>query len=121
MFANIKNGQLVKQAFVYQRRKKICETFLKILWKEGFIIGYTIPKENPKFIKIFLKYIDNKPVINNIKLITRPGKRVYLTTKQIWKMDSTKNLTIFSTSLGLKTIHECKKFQVGGELFIVIN
>ncbi len=121
MFACIKNGQLVKRAFVYQRKKKICETFLKILWKEGFIIGYAISKKNPNLIKIFLKYSNNRPVINNIRLITRPGRRVYLSTKQIWKVNSTKSFMIFSTHKGLKTINDCKKLKIGGELFILIN
>ena len=35
MFSNIKNGQLAKKTFIYQKRKKICEEFLKILWDEN--------------------------------------------------------------------------------------
>ena len=36
MFANIKNGQMSGHSVVFQKRKKICEAFLKILWAEGF-------------------------------------------------------------------------------------
>ena len=121
MFSNIKNGQLAKKAFVYQKRKKTCEEFLKILWDEGFILSYEIDNVNPNKIKIFLKYNNEEPVINSIKLITKPGKRVYYSIKQIWKLDSTKNFIIFSTNKGLKTIIDCKKLKIGGEPFFIIN
>ena len=42
MFANIKNGQLAKRSYINQKRKKLCELFLNILWTEGFIVGYKI-------------------------------------------------------------------------------
>lgn len=118
MFANIKNGQLSRRRVVSQKRKKICENFLNILWIEGFILGYSIDKYN---IKIFLKYNDNKPCINSLKFISKPGHRIYYSIKQIWKIDSTKSFIIFSTNQGLKSIVECKKLRIGGEPFIAIN
>jgi len=122
MFTNIRNGQLTKRSFIYQKRKKLCESFLRILWNEDFIVGYTISKKKEGSIKIFLKYVnDGKPAINNIKLITKPGRRVFYSIKQIWKTDSNKNFLIFSTNKGLQTIEGCKKLKIGGEPFIVIN
>jgi small subunit ribosomal protein S8 len=120
MFSNIKKGQLAKKAFIFQKKKKICENFLKILWNEGFILGYTTDKTNPTTLKIFLKYKNEDPVISSLKLITKPEKRIYFTTKQIWKLDSNKTFIIFSTNKGLKTINDCKKLKIGGEPFIII-
>ena len=121
MFANIKNGQLAKKAFVHQKRKKICEKFLKILWDEGFIVGYKVDNANHDQLKIFLKYNNKEPVISSIKLITKPGRRIYYSIKQIWKLDSNKTFIIFSTHKGLKTIVDCKKLRIGGEPFILIE
>jgi small subunit ribosomal protein S8 len=118
MFANIKNGQLAKRNFIYQARKNICEAFLKILWDEGFILSYQIDSNK---LKIFLKYKNKKPVINNIKLISKPSKRIYWSLNQIWKIDSSKNFIVFSTNKGLKSIVDCKKLKIGGEPFIIIN
>lgn len=120
MFANIKNGQLVKQSFVLQTRKKICENFLKILWDEGFISGYTVDLKTNK-LKIFLKYKNGNPVINSIKLISKPSRRIYYSTKQLWKIKSTQQLIIMSTNKGLKSMADCKKLNIGGEPFISIN
>lgn len=121
MFANLKNGQLAKRSFIYQTRKKICESFLKILWQEGFILGYKIDSDNRNKLKIFLKYKNGQPVINSLKLISKPSRRIYYSTKQIWKIDSSKSFIIFSTNKGLKSIIDCKKLKTGGEPFIVIK
>lgn len=121
MFANLKNGQLAKRNFIYQKRKKICEAFLKIMWDEGFILGYTVDQQNTDQLKIFLKYNNGKPAINNIKLISTPSKRIYWSVKQIWKINSSKNFLIFSTNKGLKSIVDCKKLKIGGEPYITIS
>lgn len=122
MFANIKNGQMAKKSVILGSRKNICESFLKILWDEGFISGYRILAQNHKKIEIFLKYTrSGKPVINSLKSLSKPGKRSYYSAKQIWKLDSSKTFIIFSTNKGLKTINQCKKDKIGGEPFVVIN
>jgi small subunit ribosomal protein S8 len=121
MFANLKNGQLAKRNYIYQTRKNICENFLKLLWNEGFILGYKIDSNDSNRLKIFLKYKNGNPVINSIQLISKPSKRIYWSIDQIWKIDSSKTFIIFSTNKGLKTIIECKKLKIGGEPFIVIN
>ena len=120
MFANIQNGQRAKQDFVLLKRKKICEAFLKILWDEGFILGYTTDINNNK-TKILLKYKNNQPVISSIKFISKPSRRIYCSAKELWKFKSSQQLTILSTNKGLKTFTNCKKLNIGGELFVTIN
>jgi small subunit ribosomal protein S8 len=121
MLANIKKGQLSKRKYIIHEKKKICESILQILWDEGFILGYTLKSDDSKFLKIFLKYLNEKPAINSIKVISKPSRRVFYTIKQIWKLDSSKSFIIFSTNKGLKSIIECKKLKIGGEPFIIIN
>lgn len=112
---------MTKRSFIYQTRKKICESFLKVLWQEGFILGYRIDLKNPNQLKIFLKYKNGQPAINSLKVISKPSRRMYFSSKQIWKIDSNKSFIIFSTDKGLKTILECKKLNIGGEPVIVIS
>ena len=120
LFANIKKGQMSKRNFIYNKRKKTCEYFLQLLWDEGFILGYKINNNSNK-VKIFLKYKNGKPVINSIKLLSKPSRRIYYSINQIWKLDSSKSFIIFSTNKGLKSIIECKKLKIGGEPCIIIN
>jgi small subunit ribosomal protein S8 len=122
MVTNIKNGQLAKRGCVYQTKKKLCESLLQTLWDEGFILGYKTSRKNQNNFKIFLKYYENqKPVITNIKFISTPGRRIYYSVKQIWKIDSSKVFIIFSTSKGIKTLTDCKKYKLGGEPIVIIN
>lgn len=122
MFTNIKNGQTAKKNIIIQTRKNICEHILKLLWDEGFISGYRISLENTQKLEVFLKYQKNgTPTINSIKTMSKPGKRLYYSAKQIWKIDSSKLFIIFSTNKGLKSITQCKKFKLGGEPFLIIN
>jgi small subunit ribosomal protein S8 len=122
MFTNIKNGQMAKKSVVIGPRKNICESFLKILWDEGFISGYKISSQNKTNLEIFLKYTKTgKPVINSLKFLSKPSQRVYYSAKQIWKLDSSKTFVVFSTNCGLKSINECKKNKIGGEPLIIIS
>ena len=119
MLANIKNGQLVKKSLIYQKRKRICESVLKILWDEGFIMGYKVFDNK---LTIYLKYTKNgQSVINSLKPLSKPGKRIYYTSKQIFKINSSQSFIIFSTNKGLKTINQCKKMNLGGEPLFCIN
>jgi small subunit ribosomal protein S8 len=118
MLATIKNGQMIKRAFVLQPRKKICENVLKVLWAEGFILGYAIENDN---LKIFLKYIDGQPVIDSLVAISKPGRRIYYSIKQLWKLDSNKYFLIISTNKGLKTLVDCKRLKIGGEPVLVVK
>jgi small subunit ribosomal protein S8 len=113
---------MAKKSVIVGPKKNICESFLKILWDEGFISGYKISTQNIHELEIFLKYTKNgKPVINSLKSLSKPGQRIYYSAKQIWKLDSGKTFIIFSTNEGLKSISECKKSKIGGEPLIIIN
>lgn len=122
MFSTIKNGQMAKKSVVINSRKNICEQFLKIFWNEGFISGYRISPQNTDNLEIFLKYTKTgKPVINSLKLLSKPSQRIYYSSKQVWKLDSSKTFIIFSTNCGLKSINQCKKDKIGGEPLVIIN
>jgi small subunit ribosomal protein S8 len=121
MFTNIKNGQLAKKAFVLNTKKNICKSFLNVLWDEGFILGYRICENNLNNLKIFLKYKNGKPAINSIKFVSKPGRRVYYSAKELWKIDSSKTFLILSTNKGVMSITDCKKLNIGGEAFVIIN
>lgn len=120
MFANIKNGQMIKKSFIMQPRKNLCAAFLNIMWNEGFILGYRATKNTPGAFQIYLKYNNGKPAISKLNLVTKPGQRKYCSLNQLWKIKPKKGLLIISTNKGLLSLEECKKSKVGGEPFIII-
>lgn len=118
ILSNIKNGQLAKKLFIYQKKTKFCRLFLNFLWKNNLILGYFFQNKN---YKVFLKYTKNKPAIKNIKIISKSNKKVYLSVKQLWKIKLTNRLIIISTHKGLRSLKECQKQNIAGELLAIIN
>lgn len=121
MLTSIKNGQISKKSIILQKKKNICENMLKVLWNEGFISGYKVLL-NTNYIQIFLKYNNaGEPAINSLQFLSKPSKRFYYSSKQLWKLDSSKTFIILSTNKGLLTIEQCKKNNVGGEPLLIIK
>jgi ribosomal protein S8 len=116
LFSGIKNGFLAKKSKIIQQYSKKSIQILNILLREGFIKKYIIEK---KTIIIYLKYKQNKSVINDIKYISKNEKNIYIKNKNLYKIK--KNFLILSTSLGLVTVIEAKKYNIGGKLICKIN
>jgi len=82
LFSKIKNGFLSKKTKIIQQNSKQSINILNILVNEGFIKSYKINSKNQ--IEIFLKYKNNKSVINEIKRLSKPGKRLYVKNKDLY-------------------------------------
>lgn len=121
MVATLKNGQFVKKAYITHQKSPSCESVLNILWDEGFIFGYKILKENSSILKVFLKYKNEKPGINSIKVISKPSLRIYYSVEQLWKLKLNEGVLIISTNKGFMSLSECKKNKLGGEPFILVK
>ena len=116
LFSKIKNGYLAKKSKIVQQKSKQSISILNILVKEGFIKSYKINSKNQ--LDIYLKYRKNKAVIIEIKRLSKPGKRLYITNKDLYK--NKKGFYIISTSVGILTDLQAKKLNVGGELICQI-
>lgn len=116
LFSKIKNGYLTKKSKIVQQKSKQSINILNILVNEGFIKSYKINSKNQ--LDIFLKYKQNKAVLTEIKRLSKPGKRLYINNKNLYKKKE--GFYIISTSLGILTDLQAKKLNVGGELICKI-
>ncbi|KAF4318523.1 hypothetical protein BBO99_00008834 [Phytophthora kernoviae] len=116
LFSKIKNGYLAKKSKIVQQNSKQSINILNILVKEGFIKSYKINSKNQ--LDIYLKYKKNKAVITEIKRLSKPGKRLYINNKDLYKKKT--GFYIISTSTGILTDLQAKKLNVGGELICKI-
>ena len=116
LFSKIKNGFLSKKTKIIQQNSKQSINVLNILVDEGFIKTYKINSKNQ--IEIYLKYKNNKSVINGIKRESKPGKRLYIKNKDLYIKKQ--GFYLISTSLGILSDLEAKKLNVGGELICKI-
>jgi small subunit ribosomal protein S8 len=115
---NLKNSSLANKEFISMEYNTDCVGVLKILYREGFVLSYRINKSENK-IFIFLRYSFNKPIFDNLKIISTPSKKTYLNYHEISKIPSRKNVFFFSTNKGMLTDLECKRYKIGGTLFFI--
>ena len=101
---------------------KVVEATLSILAAKGYIESYNVVEENnKKFINVVLKYDERgRSVINEIKRISKPGRRVYQGKDEIKRFKNGYGTIIVSTSKGVMSGIEASKAGVGGEVLCTI-
>lgn len=122
MLTRIRNAQAVKKSEVLIPFSLLKFEIAKILKHEDYIVEFEKIEEG-KFpqLKIILKYNENKaPAISNIKRISKPGLRIYISKNKIPRVLNNLGLVIISTSQGLMTGKEAKRKGIGGEILCEI-
>lgn len=74
-----------------------------------------------KVIKITLKYKDNQPAITHLVRISKPGKRIYASSKKIKSSKGGNGFVIISTPKGLMIDREARQQNLGGEVIAEIS
>ena len=116
LFSKIRNGYLSKKVKITQQQSIQSINILNIFVKEGFIKSYKINSKNQ--LDIYLKYRQNKPAITKLRRLSKPSKRLYINTKDLYRKKT--GFYILSTSFGFLTDLQAKKLNVGGELICII-
>ena len=122
MLTRIRNTNIVSHTEVEMPSSKLKVELAKVLKEEGYITDYT-EKEVGKFkvLVITLKYdATNKPVISNLKRISKTGLRVYSKAKDLPQVFGGLGIAIISTSKGLMTDRKARKENLGGEVICYV-
>lgn len=122
MFTRIRNASMARHEKVDVPASKLKLEIARILKEEGYIKNFKLTRDDRQgVLRIFLKYEDDKrPVIEGIKRVSRPGRRVYAGAQEIPKVLGGLGIAIVSTSKGVMTDHEARKLNVGGELLCYV-
>ncbi len=117
----IRNAQMRGQEVTQLLYSKIVEAIVKILQDKGYIENYKVVEDgNKRYINVVLKYEEQgkkkKPVINEIKRISKPGRRVYKGKDEIKRFKNGYGTIIVSTSKGVLPNDEAYRLGVGGEV-----
>ncbi|MBM5782507.1 MAG: 30S ribosomal protein S8 [Pelagibacterales bacterium] len=122
LVARIRNGYLAKRAVISSPASKLRENILKILKEEGFILNYSKVKESDAIERfdIHLKYHYSNPVVNEISVVSKPGRRIYSTFDKIPLVKNGLGLVVLSTSQGVIADHEAREKKLGGEVLLKI-
>ena len=117
----IKNGYLAKKDFVVIFYSRLIEAIVDILKREQYIKDYQIEENNKKkLIKVFLLYQEKKPVLTNVEIVSRPGRRIYVKIKDLTPVLGGLGIAVLSTPKGVLTDKQARKEKVGGELLFKV-
>jgi len=122
MLTRIRNASKVEKVEVEIPYSKVKEEIVKVIKKEGYVTGYDVNKDFPSKLVVKLKYRPGGKinVIEGLKRISKPGRRVYAGVGHIPKVIGGMGVAIISTSKGIYTGKECEKNNMGGEVLFNI-
>ena len=118
MIARIKNAAARGRSKVLTPASKMRARLLDVLADEGYIRGYHLverPGAFPEF-EVELKYFDGAPVIVEIARISKPGRRVYSSIKDLKPVKNGLGISILSTPKGVMSDTAARDANVGGEV-----
>ena len=122
MLTRIRNGQTTNKKVVDAPASRFRKNVLEVLKREGFIRNFEVKEMKPgiNFFEIELKYYNGKPVITEIKRVSKPGRRVYSSIKNLQKTYNGLGISILSTPRGVMSDIEAREANVGGEILCTI-
>ena len=122
MLTRIRNGQTTNKKVVDAPASRFRKNVLEVLKREGYIRNFEEKEMRPgiNFFEIELKYYNGKPVISEIKRVSKPGRRVYSNIKNLQKTYNGLGISILSTPRGVMSDNEAREANVGGEVLCTI-
>src|ERR1700692_372077 len=134
MITRIRNAQQRTKSKVSTPGSKLRRSVLEVLKSEGYIRDYATVehsdgrsefateknREGRGECEIELKYLDGEPVIREIERVSKPGRRVYVSVKNLPRINNGLGVAIVSTSQGVMADHAARDANVGGEILCTV-
>ena len=118
MITRIRNAQMRSLSSVKIPGSKFRASILDVLKKEGYISDYKFLTDvkDKNSLTVSLKYDNGNPVIEEIKRVSKPGRRIYAKADSIPIIQNGLGLAIVSTSKGIMSDNDAKNKNIGGEI-----
>jgi small subunit ribosomal protein S8 len=122
MITRIRNAQSRTKSKVSTPGSKLRQRVLEVLKSEGYIRDYsTLERSDGRTeFEIELKYFDGSPVIREIERVSKPGRRVYVSVKNLPRINNGLGVAIVSTPKGVMADHAARDANVGGEILCTV-
>jgi small subunit ribosomal protein S8 len=108
---------LKSNVFVFS--SKSVRSLLDLLLKCGFIQNFVVLVDDKK-INVLLKYIEHKSVLMKLVIISKPGRRIYVTKQELELGYGFGNIYIISGPRGLFMYQYGQKVESGGEIMLKV-
>ncbi len=122
MLTRIRNALGASKAAVSMPMSNQKRAIAQVLKDEGYINAFSVQDQDGKpLLVIDLKYYEGRPVIEQIKRVSRPGLRAYRGKDELPKVMGGLGISIVSTSKGVMTDRAARAAGHGGEVLCVIS
>lgn len=122
MLTRIRNAQMNEKTTVTMPSSKLKTAIAAVLKQEGYITDFSVANEGSKSsLTITLKYFEGRPVINELRRVSRPGLRAYRARDDLPKVMGGLGIAIVSTSAGLMTDRAARNAGHGGEVICFVS
>lgn len=117
MITRIRNAQMRGKSKVTTPKSTLRANVLNVLQAEGYIRSWAeVEKDGHTQLEIELKYYEGAPVIQEIKRVSKPGRRVYSSIKDLSLVRNGLGISILSTPKGVMSDNVARNENVGGEI-----
>ena len=122
LLTRIRNGQQARKDSILTPASNLRVRVLDVLQREGYIRGYASVEHasGRSELEIELKYFDGEPVIREIERVSKPGRRVYASVKNLPRVNNGLGISVLSTPKGIMADHEARDANVGGEILFTV-
>jgi small subunit ribosomal protein S8 len=123
MLTRIRNGIRARHPRVDMPSSKLKIEVARILKEEGYISNFKVGDEGKKkVLKIFLKYgTDGASSITSLERVSKPGRRVYVSAREVPRILGGLGVSILTTPRGVMTGKAARKAGVGGEVLCSVS
>jgi small subunit ribosomal protein S8 len=112
----IKNAARAGKKKITTPASNFCINIADLLKRYGYLNNYSVSDGTKREISLELSYIDNQSKINDIKIFSKPGRRIYQKVSSLPWGKTRQSLIIVSTSSGVMSQKEAKTKSLGGEI-----
>lgn len=121
MLTRIRNAATARHTRVLVPASKMKLSLARVLKEEGYIKDIEILKDNPQgTLRLTLRYSEKKPVVTQLKRVSKPGLRVYTKQANIPRVRGGLGVAILSTPQGLMTGSNAYRHGLGGEVICYV-
>lgn len=123
MLTRIRNGHSAEKKSVLMPFSTVKQAIANVLLEEGFILSVNKVdgESNKHSLEVELKYFQDKPVIETIDRVSKPGLRIYKSSTELPQVKNGLGIAIISTSKGLMTDRKARQNGFGGEVICYVS
>jgi len=121
MLTRVRNAAHARHRRVDMPVSKLKTEIARILKDNHYIHDFKLLEDGKHgVLRLYLKYYQERPIIREIRRVSRPGLRKYVGVEEIPRVRNGLGIAILSTSKGVMTDRDARQNKVGGELLAIV-